>query len=61
MNFLDGYKTYAIGALMLLVGFAQLAGIDVPMFGDYSGAQLVMEALAIMFLRRGIKSEVGRG
>jgi lysozyme family protein len=60
MDILDGYKTYAIGILMLLVGAAQLAGIAIPLFGDYSGMQLIMEALAVIFLRRGIKSEVGR-
>lgn len=61
MTILDGYKTYAIGILMLLVGAAQLAGLAIPLFGDYSGTQLIMEALAIIFLRKGIKSEVGRG
>jgi hypothetical protein len=45
---------------MLLVGAAQLAGISIPLFGDYSGMQLIMEALAVIFLRKGIKSEVGR-
>ncbi len=60
MNFLDGYKTYAVGVLMLLVGAAQLAGLNIPVFGEYSGTQLIMEALAIIFLRKGIKSEVGR-
>ncbi|WP_196259207.1 glycoside hydrolase family 108 protein [Pelagibacterium limicola] len=60
MNILDGYKTYAIGILMLLVGAAQLAGIAIPLFGEYSGTQLIMEALAVIFLRKGIKSEVGR-
>lgn len=60
MSFLDGYKTYAIGVLMLLVGAAQIAGIAIPIFGEYSGVQLIMEALGIIFLRRGLKSEIGR-
>ncbi|WP_116652859.1 glycoside hydrolase family 108 protein [Pelagibacterium sediminicola] len=60
MTVLDGYKTYVIGFLMLAIGIAQFAGITIPVFGEYSGAQLVMEALGIIFLRRGIKSEVGR-
>lgn len=60
MTLFDGYKTYAIGVLMLLVGAAQIAGLSIPPFGDYSGVQLIMEALGIIFLRKGIKSEVGR-
>lgn len=59
MTFLDGYKTYLVGILMLVVGVAQMLGIDVPAFGDYSGAQMVMEALAVIFLRRGIKADLG--
>lgn len=61
MNLLNGYKTYAIGALMLIVGLAQIFGLAIPAFGDYSGSQLVMEALAIIFLRRGLKTELERG
>lgn len=60
MTILDGYKTYAIGALMLVIGIAQFAGVTIPIFGEYSGAHLIMEALGIIFLRRGIKNEVGR-
>ncbi|WP_127145665.1 glycoside hydrolase family 108 protein [Pelagibacterium montanilacus] len=60
MNFLDGYKTYVVGALMLAVGLAQVLGVDVPALGGYSGSQLVMEALAIIFLRKGIKTDLGR-
>lgn len=61
MAVLDGYKTYIVGALMLLVGIAQSLGIDVPAFGEYSGPQMVMEALAVIFLRRGLKGDLGRG
>lgn len=60
MTILDGYKTYIIGILMLVIGIAQFAGITIPVFGEYSGAHLIMEALGIIFLRRGIKGEVGR-
>ncbi len=60
MSLFDGYKTYAIGLLMLIVGIAQMAGVTIEAFGDYSGTQLVMEALAVIFLRRGLKSEIGR-
>ena len=61
MAVFDGYKTYIVGALMLIVGVAQALGIDVPAFGDYSGPQLIMEALAVIFLRRGLKGDLGRG
>jgi lysozyme family protein len=60
MHILDGYKTYAVGALMLVVGLAQTMGIEVPPMGEYSGPQLVMEALAVIFLRRGLKGDLGR-
>ncbi|MCD7059503.1 glycoside hydrolase family 108 protein [Pelagibacterium xiamenense] len=60
MNILAGYKTYAVGILMLLVGVAEVFGFDIGPFGDYSGAQLVMEALAVIFLRKGIKNDLGQ-
>lgn len=60
MAFLDGYKTYIVGALMLVAGIAQALGIEVPAFGEYSGVQLIMEAFAVIFLRRGLKSELGK-
>lgn len=61
MHMLDGYKTYALGVLMLVIGLAQLGGLNIPLFGDYSGTHLIMEALAVIFLRKGIKKEVGQG
>ena len=61
MAVFDGYKTYIVGALMLIVGVAQALGIEVPAFGEYSGPQLIMEALAVIFLRRGLKGDLGRG
>lgn len=60
MKFLEGYKTYLVGGLMLIVGLAQSFGIGIDAFGDYSGPQLVMEAFAVIFLRRGIKSDLNR-
>lgn len=60
MTVFDGYKTYAIGLLMLAIGVAQVLGLDIPAFGDYSGPQLIMEALAVIFLRRGLKGDLGR-
>ncbi|AEQ50813.1 glycoside hydrolase family 108 protein [Pelagibacterium halotolerans] len=61
MTIFEGYKTYIVGVLMLVVGIAQSFGIDIAMLGEYSGPQMVMEALAIIFLRRGLKSELGKG
>ncbi|MBN14911.1 MAG: hypothetical protein CMJ15_06770 [Pelagibacterium sp.] len=61
MTIFEGYKTYIVGALMLVVGIAQSFGIDIAMLGEYSGPQMVMEALAIIFLRRGLKTELGKG
>ena len=61
MNFaaLDGYKTYIVAGLMLLAGLAQLLGMDIPSFDGHSAGQLLMEALAIIFLRRGVKAVGG--
>ncbi len=56
MDFLSGYRTYIVAALMALVGLAQLLGIEVPVFDDASGGQLLLEAFAILFLRRGLKA-----
>lgn len=58
MNILDGYKTYIMGALMLAAGVAQLAGLDVPGFDGQSAGQLIFEGLAIVFLRKGLKSDL---
>ncbi len=55
MFHLQGYKTYITAALMLLVGLGQLAGVDVPNFDHANVGQLVMEAFAIIFLRKGLK------
>ncbi|SDG36635.1 glycoside hydrolase family 108 protein [Pelagibacterium luteolum] len=60
MSIFDGHKTYIVGALMLLVGMAQSFGLEIDAFGGMSGPHLVMEALAVIFLRRGLKSELGK-
>lgn len=58
MVYLQGYKTYITAALMLLVGVAQLAGVEVPNFDQANVGQLIMEAFAIIFLRKGLKESV---
>lgn len=54
MDLLSGYKTYIIGAFMLVTAIAQLAGVDLPGFEGQSAMQLLMEGLAVVFLRRGV-------
>jgi len=61
MTVFSGYKTYIIAAIMLIVGLAGLFGIDVPAFDGQAPASLVMEALAFIFLRRGLKNDIGNG
>lgn len=59
MDFLSGYKTYIVAALMLLAGLAQVMGIELPSLDGAAAGNLVLEALAIIFLRKGIKKEEG--
>lgn len=56
MSILSGYKTYIVAAAMLITGLAQLLGVDLPGFADQSAMQMIMESLAVIFLRQGIKS-----
>jgi hypothetical protein len=56
MDLFAGYRTYIVAAIMLLIGLAGLVGIDVPSFEGQAPATLVMEALAFIFLRKGLKA-----
>lgn len=56
LSIFDGYKTYVIAAAMLLAAISQLLGVDLPNFEGQSAGHLLMEGLAIIFLRKGIKS-----
>ncbi len=58
MDILSGYKTYIMGAFMVLAAIGQLAGLDLPGFDGQSATQLLLEAFAIIFLRKGIKSGI---
>lgn len=60
MDILSGYKTYIVAALMLLAGIAQMLGLDVPAMEGSSSGSLMLEALAILFLRRGLKGDIGK-
>ena len=57
MNFglLDGFKTYIVAAAMVLAAMSQLVGVDLPSFDGHAAGQLLMEGLAILFLRKGMK------
>lgn len=57
MDFLSGYKTYIVGVIMLLAGVCQLLGVPLPALDGHSAGQLLMEGAAIVFLRKGIKTD----
>jgi lysozyme family protein len=56
MTLITGYKTYIVAAAMLLAGVAQVLGIDIPSMEGHSAGQLILEAFAVIFLRREIKT-----
>lgn len=56
MTFLNGYKTYIVAAFMLLAGLAQALGIELPTLEGSSAGQLMIEAVAVLLLRRGFKA-----
>lgn len=56
LNILDGFKTYIVAAAMVLAALSQLVGVDIPSFDGHAAGQLLMEGLAILFLRRGMKA-----
>lgn len=60
MNILSGYKTYIVAASMLVTGIAGLLGVDIPSFTGQAPGNLLMEALAFIFLRQGMKTGVGK-
>jgi hypothetical protein len=56
LSFLDGYKTYVIAVAMVVAGLSQLLGVDLPSFEGQAAGQLIMEGIALLFLRKGIKA-----
>lgn len=56
MAILTGYRTYIVAAFMLLAGLAQVLGIDLPSLDGGAAGNLILEALAIIFLRKGFKA-----
>lgn len=61
MNLLSGYKTYIVAAAMLLAAIAGLLGVDIPAFDHTAPGNLLMEALAFIFLRKGLKGDISNG
>jgi hypothetical protein len=55
LNLLDGFKTYIVAAAMVLAAIAQLTGVQLPSFDGQAAGHLLMEGLAVLFLRRGMK------
>lgn len=60
MDVLSGYKTYIVAAFMLVAGLAQMLGVDLPALDSGSAGSLVLEALAVLFLRKGLKGDIAR-
>ncbi|HEY9012004.1 MAG TPA: hypothetical protein VIN06_13395 [Devosia sp.] len=56
LTFLVGYRTYLIAAAMILAAVTQLLGVDLPSFDGQSAGDLLMQAFAIIFLRKGMKA-----
>lgn len=59
LDFLAGYRTYVIAVAMIVAAVAQLLGVAIPSFEGQSAGHLLMEGLAIVFLRRGLKAGNG--
>ena len=55
LTFLVGYRTYLVAAAMILAALTQLLGVDVPSFDGQGAGDLLMQAFAIIFLRKGMK------
>jgi lysozyme family protein len=56
VSILSGYRTYIVAALMVLIAIAQLLGVPLPAMEDQSAGHLLMEAFAVIFLRKGIEN-----
>jgi len=59
LSFLDGYKTYVIGVVTVVVGALAMIGWSVPglpPLDPQTGWPLILNGLALLGLRRGIKT-----
>ncbi|KRB01354.1 hypothetical protein ASD83_07565 [Devosia sp. Root685] len=57
MTMLTGYRTYIVAAFMIVAGLAQVLGVELPALDGGSAGSLILEALAIIFLRKGLKGD----
>jgi len=57
MTMLSGYRTYIVAAFMIVAGLAQVLGVELPALDGGSAGSLILEALAIIFLRKGLKGD----
>jgi lysozyme family protein len=57
MDMLAGYKTYIVATIMLLAGVAQILGVELPSLEGGAAGSLILEALALIFLRKGLKDQ----
>jgi lysozyme family protein len=60
LDFLNGYKTYIVAAFMLAAGIMQVLGIELPSLDGNAAGNLIMEALAVLFLRKGLKGDIAK-
>ena len=63
LSFLPGAKTYIVALIMILTGITQIidAYLNGALLGPtfHAGLEMVLEGLAAMTLRRGIKTATG--
>lgn len=57
MTMLSGYRTYIVAAFMIVAGLAQVLGVELPTLDGGSAGSMILEALAIIFLRKGLKAD----
>lgn len=59
LNLFQGKKTFVTAAAMIAIGVAEVAGIDIPAVDAANAGSLIVEGLGFIFLRAGIKNDVG--
>jgi hypothetical protein len=57
---LNGYKTYIIGGMMVLLGIVTVIGFQIPGVPVGDGMKLVMDGFAFMFLRAAVNKVPGQ-
>jgi hypothetical protein len=54
----EGYKTYIVAFIMAAVALLDWFGIEITAFGEIEPVPLLLEALAIAGLRRGVSTRI---